>query len=184
MIPVLVDGLRCDRTRVVTLTLPRPSNTEIGIGPGDLDQDYSDLTRGTGPVADRAREGIASYHVYVARQVARLGEALGASDARLLDDTIIAWMSQEGQPGHRTFPWHVVFAGGRAMGVTPGRYLRMEQEVPVQVLGRTHLAGPAHNQALVTLARQFGLDVDAVGAREIRVPGGALVSATGGIPGM
>ncbi len=190
MIPVLTSAFRCDRTRVFTLAPPLPSNEELGIGPGSLDQDFADRVGPPGTTNQvhlRAREAMAKYNAYLAEQVARIANALEAvpeKQATLLDHSLIAWMSQEGQPGHRSIPWHLVLVGGKGMGLNTGRYLQLAQTHLVNEGGSEQMAGPPHNQALVSLARLFGLDTTTVGLSEFSVSAGTKVAASGGILGL
>jgi hypothetical protein len=191
VLDLVTDALRCDRTRVAMVAMPRPSESELGVPLGvNLHQDCADgVLEGPGRLPF---DCFARYNELTAMQVAALARRLAripAAGGSLLDETLIVWVADEAAPGHRASPWSAVLVGGRALGVRPGRYVHAPQATPVRELFAAEPVpvGPPHNRFLVTLARWFGLDVDFVGAREAKSASSlnrGPFDLTGALPGL
>ncbi|MCA9545027.1 MAG: DUF1552 domain-containing protein [Myxococcales bacterium] len=154
MVDLAVAALACDQTRVITLQLSSGANN-IRFPHLSSTQDDHQLSH-AGPGDAMARAEWARRKVWYATQFARLLdllEAIPEGDGTLLDHTQILWCSELAQGNshsHANMPF--LLAGGGA-GWATGRYLRFE--------------GRAHNDLLLSLARAFGVGVDAVGRREL-----------------
>ncbi len=187
VVDVVTSAFLCDRTRVVTLHLPLPSPEEVHYN-GNLEQDHAHRIGVPGESGMRARATMVAYNAYAATQVAKLAQALANAeeregDGRLLDSTLMVWMGREGQPDHSFFPWHVVMLGGEKLGFRSGRYVHVARDVPVKPTSQDAplFTGASHNQLLVSLARLYGIPIDAFGATSVQPKGYEPISITGAL---
>lgn len=163
-------ALACDLTRVVSIQLSQLRNDHLGI-PGDV---HADFAHNSETNAD-AIEVMSRYgEVHSERHLLQLLNALDSvpeGNGTLLDNTAVLWVSELATGTHKFSVWPALIAGGGNLGLRTGRYRR---QVPATVnptpnpgFGGDPIIGRPHNHLLVSLARLYGADVDAVGGREL-----------------
>jgi hypothetical protein len=156
----------CDLTRVALLSVGEPGGSEWGYTSGSWGTtDAHDLIHKTGYNGAGTLKGNADAMAAVIRlhqmeckqylQMLDLLAAIPEADGTtMLDHTLVLWCSQIAEHGHDVdqLPW--ILAGGKAVGFTPGRYLRFDR-----VGGK----GAPHNNLFVSLAQGMGLQTNTFG---------------------
>lgn len=173
----------CGVTDVITIRQDILQNAAIGAPPGDLHTDFAHNVALDPGAADVMTE----YHRWHAERFAELCAMLDAvpeGEGSMLDQTLCVWGNELATGDHRMVrhPFVVVGGGG---ALETGRYVNFAPERDFQgPWGSEADTGPAHNRMLVVLAQAMGLDLDAVGESSFTDYNGALVPATGALPGL
>lgn len=173
-------SLRCGATSVAVLDV---LETYAG-APGNLHQDCGDALTETNDSCFTAFNGA------TAKMVADFAQGLKSipeGAGTMLDTTLVVWISTEGGPTHRPYPWNAVLVGGQSLGLRGGRYLRVPQNVPTEDAFGPITAvprGASHNHLLVSIARLMGLPIDRVGDAVFKQRRFGPIDATGPLPGL
>ncbi len=188
VIAVVVDGLRCDRTRVATINLGSPTAQDLGASFTDFHQEVGDQLGGDNPNAGLVAT-FTKYNTMSLSAMARLARALKAvpeGTGTLFDSTLLVWIADEAGPAHILHPWNMVVLAGSKTGVQAGRYLRVAQNVVTvePFVAGTTMLGTSHNHALVSVARAMGLNLNSVGLQSLQQKNGApTLDLTGPLSG-
>ena len=184
MVTLIQSALSCDLTRVITVSmgdLPAADFGWAGYMSGDVHFDFAHRIYGD----PDAMQAMIDYGTLHARQFAHLLDMLSSTpdvDGRsLLDNTLVVWGNELGDGWHSYHRWCALMAGGSWYFDT-GRYQHWPTgATPVSMLapGGSADSGVPHHHLLVSIARAMGLDVDAIGLREIRSVAGERVDLTG-----
>ena len=168
-------AMGCDLTRFATLVLADLSYAGNPLGlPEDnhagVAHTYSASPLGNGglPLGDGNPDSwklLAKFNRYAYGKVARLLQMLDTSG--ILDSTLICAASDMGNPAaHSTRNVPTVLAGGANGAVRMGRRLKYRTDCPLgtrcEVTSSDYQTLP-NNRLLVSLARAFGIEVDAYG---------------------
>jgi hypothetical protein len=155
-------AMACGVTRFVTLYLNDLSYTGLDPSlPQDIHESVAhryDETNDGGSWLPLARHNRYSY-AKVARLLQRLAEA------GRLDSTLVLATSDMGDPArHSSRNVPTVLAGGAALGIRTGRYLDL----------RAGGSGVPNNRLLVSIARAFGVEIEAYGDTEPEIASGVI----------
>lgn len=185
-------ALHSDVTRVVSLELGDAPDGEIGYTPGDFGTtDTHDLLHkvmdisGAEPASSNpdAIDVIRRQHQAATHRVRMLLDELASrtepDGQRLLDHTVVVFVSQIADGSHclQGMPWYTV--GGCGGTLQTGRYFRTARRADVTpvrwISPRWDGGGRSHNDLYLTLARAMGVDAATFGEPR---------ACTGPIPGM
>jgi hypothetical protein len=181
---ILRAAFSCDLTRVASLQLTVLPNELCDAPAGEVHNDFAHQVH----QSDTARQVMINYGLAHARHVARLLDLFAQmpeGDGTLLDHTTVVWVNEMGDGAHDMRHWPTVIAGGDAFRL--GRYLYWARTRPIPVLGpdpesdECCTLGVPHNRLLVTLCRQFGLEIDSVGSESVLSWEGVPIDLTGGL---
>ena len=152
-------ALACGRTRVASIMWSHPvSPTKIGETGSSLNN--HDASHYGSPGSASAQSFVAMKRWFMQRfveLVQRLAATPDAAGGRLLDSTAVVLCSELGDGNnhdHRRVPF--VVAGGRSLGLRPGRFLDLRGRGP----SGAHVA---HAKLLVSVARACGQSVNTFG---------------------
>ncbi len=157
----------CDVTRVASIQLDKMAIGDFG-GPAGMDVHQDMAHHGTDAqkimMMGKYYQTHAAQLAGILRQLDAIREPDGTT---VLDNTIVVWANECGSWEHQTAHLPIVVAGGG--GFKMGRYVRWGGADPNVGVGgggngeRYQRIGPPHSRLLVSLARQFGLDINQVG---------------------
>jgi hypothetical protein len=194
-------AMACDLTRVGLLHHPSPPAAALG-APSTLDvhQDIAHAAGGGGPPAD----WMVNFHKIHAQQVGDMIAAFKAvpeGNGTMLDNTIIFWTPELANGGHDLYRMMYVLAGGKNLGLRPGRYLKYAEtgpnpynmlktspygDQPKGNYGSDKFGlGPAHNRLFVSIMQALGLNRDSIGLAAASGTGylrGTPIPMTGPLP--
>jgi len=185
-------AMACDLTRVGMFHHTDPSASALGAPSGlDVHQDIAHESGMPGMQAD----WMVNYYKIHAQHFADLIAAFKSvpeGSGTMLDNTILLWQCELGNGIHDIFRMMYVVAGGKNLGLRPGRYLKYAENGPnpsADAKGNfgssTFGLGPAHNRLLVSLMQAFGVNRDSIGVTAATGVGymkGAPVTMTGPLP--
>jgi hypothetical protein len=167
-IDLMAEALACGLTRFSTLFLPDLSRTRMFPGlPDDVHVELAHRYQARashGTDVPETWQKLAVQHRYAYGKVARLMQKLQQRGA--LADTLILVASDVGDPQvHSSRRVPVLLAGGAGGRFRMGRYVHVDP----------HGTGVPHNRLLVSIARAFGVALEAFGsATDPTVTAGAL----------
>ncbi len=163
---VITAAFACDITRVASIQIDVVHNAAEFGAPGITDIHNDVGHHAHDPVLIHNNELYyntqAQYFASLLKQLDAVPEPDGKT---LLDHTMVMWVPECGSWEHQTSHIPVVIAGGG--GFKMGRYLYWPSSLPGSVVtGDSSVyprVGPPHSRLLVSIARQFGLDVNQIG---------------------
>jgi hypothetical protein len=192
-------AMACDLTRVGLFSHKQLAPADVG-APASLDW-HQDIAHSS---SVQAQDWAGKAYALHARQFADMVAAFRSvpeGNGTLLDNTILLWSAELANGGHDLFRMMYVVAGGRNLGLRPGRYLKYAEsgpnpynllktspygDAPKGNYGSTAFGlGPAHNRLFIALLRALGVDRNALGLEAAVGTGylrGAKVELTGPLP--
>jgi hypothetical protein len=195
-------AMACDLTRVGLLHHPQLRAVDVG-APSTLDV-HQDIAHAAGDINGQAAGWMVNYHKIHAQQFADLVTAFKSvpdGTGTMLDNTILVWMNELANGGHDLYRMMYVLAGGKNLGLRPGRYLKYAEtgpnpfnllksspygDEPKGNYGSTKFGlGPAHSRLLVSIMQAFGVNKDSIGLASATGTGylrGAPVALAGPLP--
>jgi len=121
---------------------------------------------------------------HLARILAGL-DAVQEGERTLLDNTMIVWVGEMGDGAHGFERWPAVIVGGNGFSnFRYGRYLYHPSHTEIEAWsynGTLDRIALPHQHFLVSLAQQFGLDIDSVGETSLQA---GSVNCTGPLEGL
>ena len=120
-----------------------------------------------------------------ARQVRDLLDALDAipeGNGSVLDNTLVAWVSEMGNPAHGFNEWPVALFGGQ--GLELGRIVNYPQVIPFyedSLVPGVDTVGIPHQRLLITLAQSLGVQLDALPVTVLQDVNGTSIDCTGAL---
>ena len=184
-------AMACDLTRVGMLYHPSPSAAALG-APSTLDV-HQDIAHKAGDGGQPADWMVSFYKIHAGQ----LGDMIAAFKAvpegngTMLDNTVLFWATELANGGHDLYRMMYVLAGGKNLGLRPGRYLKYAESGPnpYNLLKTSQYGdkpqgnygsdkfglGPAHSRLLVSVMQALGVKRDSIGL--------AAASGTGYLPG-
>jgi hypothetical protein len=172
-------AMACDLTRVGLIHHPSPSAADLG-APATLDvhQDIAHEAGGPGQASD----WMVNFYKIHAQQVGDMIAAFKAvpeGNGTMLDNTIIFWTPELANGGHDLYRMMYVLAGGKNLGLRPGRYLKYGEtgpnpynmlktspygDEPKGNYGSNKFGlGPSHSRLFVSIMQALGVDRDTIG---------------------
>jgi hypothetical protein len=195
-------AMACDLTRVGMVGHTQLRAVDLG-APSTLDV-HQDIAHQAGDINSQAAMWMVNYHKVHAQQFAGLIAAFKAvpeGSGTMLDNSILIWMNELANGGHDLFRMMYVLAGGKNLGLRPGRYLKYAEtgpnpynllktspygNTPSGNYGSTKFGlGPAHSQLLVSIMQAFGVNRTSIGLASAVGTGympGAPITMTGPLP--
>ena len=183
----------CDVTRVATLSLGEMKTKEFG-----ADHISDNVHKGIAHSIYDSPEKHGAMTNYLhrhAQQMSRLIQLLSdlpdPQGGSILDNTLIVWGSELGDPWHGYWHYCPVIIGGDWHFKT-GRYIYRPHETPIEILvpgsispsGYTQTSGLPHQHLLVSAAQAMGLSVDHVGIEQTQGQRGDYVDCRGPMTGL
>ena len=179
---MITAALSCDLTRVITLNVDEIPLDHIKPGHGgSLHFDFAHDAY----VNPEAAEVMTEFGLRHAQQLARLLELLDAvpeAGGSLLDNTLVAWVTELGDPAHGYDRYSAVLAGGA--GLRHGSYHHHPSILPYEAWswdGGITEVGPPHQRLLTTICRAMGLDRDSFGQQQVTGDDGEAIDLTGAL---
>jgi hypothetical protein len=188
-IPLVGAALKCDLTRVISLTVEQLPNQLVG---ADSAIDLHTVVIHNQEATPENQDIMLRYHQWQARYFVRLLDELAsipdADGSSLLDNTLVLWCGELATGEHLMQNWPVVMAGGGA-AFRMGRYVYRPRTTPKPWGGALNFLPPGpistpHNHLLVSIARAFGIDTDSFGITSYGGEMGATISTTGPLEGL
>jgi hypothetical protein len=195
-------AMACDLSRVGLLHHPQLPAAALG-APSTLDV-HQDIAHQAADINGQAAGWMVNYHKIHAQQFADLIAAFKAvpeGSGTMLDNSLLIWMNELANGGHDLYRMMYVVAGGKNLGLRPGRYLKYAETGPnpynllkTSPYGNTPQGnygsnkfglGPAHSRLLVSIMQAFGVNRDSIGLAAATGTGympGAAVTMTGPLP--
>jgi hypothetical protein len=192
-------AMACDLTRVGLFSHKQLAPADVG-APAGLDW-HQDVAHSS---SAEAQSWTAKAYALHARQFADMVAAFKSvpeGNGTMLDNTVLLWSAELANGGHDLYRMMYVVAGGRNLGLRPGRYLKYAEtgpnpynllktspygDAPKGNYGSTSFGlGPAHNRLLISVLRALGVDRNAIGLDAAVGTGylrGAKVELTGPLP--
>jgi hypothetical protein len=194
-------AMACDLSRVGMLYHPSPPAAALG-APANLDV-HQDIAHQAGAGGQAADWMVNFYKIHAGQ----LGDMIAAFKAvpegngTMLDNTILFWTAELANGGHDLYRMMYVMAGGKNLGLRPGRYIKYAESGPnpynmlkTSQYGDTPQGnygsdkfglGPAHNRLLVSIMQALGVNRDSIGLAAATGTGylkGTPVTMTGPLP--
>jgi len=120
---LLAMGLACDLTRVGSIQWSHAADGKIPFWLG-LSENHHDISHQT---SDDARRSLIRINTWYAEQLAYflgLLRGMPEGDGTVLDNTVVAWVSEGGPDGgHNRRDLRITLAGGSAVGLRTGQFL-------------------------------------------------------------
>jgi Protein of unknown function (DUF1552) len=194
-------AMACDLTRVGLLHHTQWAAADLG-APSTLDvhQDIAHAAATPG----QPQDWMVNYYKLHAGQFNDMIAAFKAvpeGSGTMLDNTVLIWMNELANGGHDLFRMMYVIAGGKNLGLRPGRYLKYAETGPnpynllmTSPYGNTPGGnygsdkfglGPAHSQLMVSLMQAFGVNKTSIGLAAAVGTGymkGVPIALTGPLP--
>jgi hypothetical protein len=202
MTQLLPVAMACDLTRVGQVGHTQLRAVDLG-APSTLDV-HQDIAHQAADINSQAAQWMVNYHKVHATQFAGLVGAFKAvpeGSGTMLDSSILIWMNELANGGHDLFRMMYVIAGGKNLGLRPGRYLKYAETGPnpynllkTSPYGNTPQGnygsnkfglGPAHSRLLVSIMQAFGVNRSSIGLASAMGTGympGAPITMTGPLP--
>jgi Protein of unknown function (DUF1552) len=202
MTQLLPVAMACDLTRVGQVGHTQLRAVDLG-APSTLDV-HQDIAHQAADINSQAAMWMVNYHKIHAQQFAGMISAFKAvpeGSGTMLDNTILIWMNELANGGHDLFRMMYVMAGGKNLGLRPGRYLKYAEtgpnpynllktspygDTPGGNYGSDKFGlGPAHSQLLVSIMQAFGVNRSSIGLAAATGTGymtGAPITMTGPLP--
>lgn len=193
-------AMACDLTRVGLFSHTQLAATDVG-APSGLDVHQSIAHSAT---KDPGMGWMESYYRLHVEQFAKMIAAFKSvpeGSGTMLDNSILMLSTELANGGHDLYRMMYVIAGGRNLGLRPGRYIKYAEtgpnpynmlktspygDAPRGNYGSTSFGlGPAHNRLLVSLMQAFGVNRDSIGLDAAVGTGylrGVKVEMTGPLP--
>lgn len=185
----------CDLTRVIVFSVGQLTASEFGAPPLDVHQEVahgsgaSDPNDPTQPRDPRRAQRMSDY---CRRHAEYLNAFLNELDSvpmlggSLLDHTLVCWSPHMATGDHNIVEGYHVLAGGGAIGMTTGRYLRYAASRPnprPDLYGaKSDRIGPAHTQLHYTLCEKLGVRQDSLGTPDARSGEGEAIVLNAPLP--
>ena len=175
-------GLACDAVRVIAMDARQLRGSVIGAS--DADDVHQAFAHGTDARAIMMME---NYYAYHANQFANFVEYLRAvpeGDGTLLDNTLVIWLPELSNGRHMFDRAPTVIAGGGATGFSPGRYIRLAQDIPQLGCGYGcdhNMIGPGRMRLFVNAMRHMGMSDNSFGRTSATAGDGSTIDLTGPI---
>jgi hypothetical protein len=195
-------AMACDLTRVGLQHHPQLPAVALG-APSTLDV-HQDIAHAAGDINSQAATWMVNYHKIHAGQFNDMITAFKSvpeGSGTMLDNTLLIWMNELANGGHDLFRMMYVIAGGKNLGLRPGRYLKYAETGPNPYnllktspygnspqgnYGSTKFGlGPAHSRLLVSIMQAFGVTQNSIGLASAAGTGymtGAPITMTGPLP--
>ncbi|MEE2751121.1 MAG: DUF1552 domain-containing protein [Myxococcota bacterium] len=177
---IISTAFSCDLTRVITLHMGELPTGMVSPGyTGSLHDDFAHQVYDDAYAAEMMTRHSAIH----ADQLGILLDALEAipeGNGSVLDNTLVAWVGELGDPAHGFEHWPVVLFGGT--GIRTGRYLYYPSNTPFEgwaYSGELPTMGVPHQKLLVSLAQSMGLDTNVIGETSLTGSDGSIISCTG-----
>lgn len=202
MTQLLPVAMACDLTRVGQVGHTQLRAVDLG-APSALDV-HQDIAHQAGDINGQAAGWMVNYHKVHAQQFAGMIAAFKAvpeGSGTMLDNSLLIWMNELANGGHDLYRMMYVMAGGKNLGLRPGRYLKYAETGPnpynllmTSPYGNTPGGnygsdkfglGPAHSRLLVSIMQAFGVNRDSIGLAAAMGTGymkGAPITMTGPLP--
>jgi len=202
MTQLLPVAMACDLTRVGQVGHTQLRAVDLG-APSTLDV-HQDIAHQAADINSQQAQWMVNYHKVHAQQFAGMIAAfknVPEGSGTMLDNTILIWMNELANGGHDLFRMMYVLAGGKNLGLRPGRYLKYAETGPnpfnllkTSPYGNTPQGnygsnkfglGPAHSRLLVSIMQAFGVQQDSIGLASAVGTGymtGAPITMTGPLP--
>lgn len=187
-------ALACGLSRVVSMQWGQLPVEMIG-GSGDLHHDYahpSDPNQSADPQHAQAKVVMTNFTAKYADYIAQLADKLDAvpeDNGTLLDNTMIAMVSEISHGGHDHDRWPIVIVGGGNM-LRTGRYYNFEKQTLTTTtaswVNSDTKIGMPHNHLLVSIAQAMGLATDTIGDASVqpKKTGAPAIDLRGPLPGL
>ncbi len=175
---LLVAALACNLSPVASLQLTSMPAPMIGLPEVDLHFEYAHQV----PNSQASRDIYTDYGRLHAQQVAELLDLMDSipeGNGTLLDNCLVVFLSEMGDPGHELARYNVTLAGGLGGRIQTGRYVHYANTTPIASAWYGPTSGKSHHHLLVSLAQKMGLDIDAVGLQALEADDGSTLDLTG-----
>jgi hypothetical protein len=186
-------AMACDLTRVGLFHHPQLPGSAIGAGPGDV-HDVAAHASWDDPLGAPGNWMVNYYKIHAGQFADTIAafKSVPEGNGTMLDNTVLFWAVELADGGHDLYRMMYVIAGGKNLGLRPGRYLKYGETGPNPATGGSNTRsktwggiGPSHNRLLVSMMQAFGLKVDSIGltsAKGSLYMNGAPVTMTGPLP--
>ena len=175
-------ALACDAVRVIAMDARQLRGSVIG--GSDADDVHQAFAHGNDARAIMMME---NYYAYHANQFATFIEYLRSvpeGTGTLLDNTLVIWIPELSNGGHMFDDTPTVIAGGGNSGFSPGRYIRLAQDIPRLDCGygcQRGMIGPGRMRLFVNAMRHMGMSDNSFGRTSATAGDGSTIDLTGPI---
>lgn len=199
-------AMACDLTRVGELYHTAPSAAALGAPAAkDVHQDIAHMAGSNGsPGNADAQQWMVNFYKIHAGQFNDMVTAFKSvpeGNGTMLDNSILVFTPELGNGGHDLFRLMYVLAGGKNLGLRPGRYIKYAEtgpnpynllktsqygDTPSGNYGSSQFGlGPSHSRLLVSIMQAVGVNRNDIGLNAATGTGfmkGAPVTMTGPLP--
>ena len=180
MLPQMAAALSCDMTRVITLQLGDLPGELIGFS-GDVHDQYAHRVH-EDPNSAEAMTAYGEVHARQVRDLLDILDAIPEGNGTLLDNTLVAWVGEMGNPAHGFNEWPVALFGGQ--GLQQGKVVNYPQTIPFyedSLVPGVDTMGLPHQRLLITLAQSLGVNLSKLPVESLLDVNGGSIDCTGAL---